>query len=95
MTSLNPIGRQVERYRPLAAALRNRFSAGDVTKVAVRAIEVPDISEIKKFPRRGNFSLFIPSHSRLAARLVTILMGSSQSHLIKLYYFGHLYYVAV
>lgn len=48
---------------------------GDVQEVEVKPIAPPDISNILKLSRDENFSTFLPSHRKMAAQLIEVLMG--------------------
>ncbi|KAL1131636.1 hypothetical protein AAG570_011249 [Ranatra chinensis] len=63
----------VDEYRPLENDLSNRFSG--VEKIPVKKISIPDLNIPLSLGRRENFSLFIPRHNRIAARLISIFMG--------------------
>lgn len=64
---------QVERYRPLKDDLASRF--GTEERIAVKTITLPDLSLPLQLGRRENFSLFLPHHKKMAARLIEIFMG--------------------
>ncbi|BET00231.1 Phenoloxidase subunit 2 [Nesidiocoris tenuis] len=63
----------VERYRPLKDDLASRF--GTEERIAVKTITLPDLSLPLQLGRRENFSLFLPHHKKMAARLIEIFMG--------------------
>nr|CAD7404419.1 unnamed protein product [Timema poppensis] len=65
-----------DRYQPLATDIFNRFGEETGELIKVSRISVPDISPLLELGRRDNFSLFIPRHRKLAARLIDIFMGS-------------------
>ncbi|KAE8573029.1 Putative prophenoloxidase [Halyomorpha halys] len=62
-----------DRFKPLKNNLDNRFGSGK--KIAVKKITLPDLSLPEQLGRRAQFSLFIPSHRAMAARLVEVFMG--------------------
>ncbi|KAL1138896.1 hypothetical protein AAG570_008958 [Ranatra chinensis] len=62
-----------DRYKPLEDSLSNRFSTDD--RVKIKKIAIPDLSYPLQLGRRDNFSLFIPSHHRMAASLINTFMG--------------------
>ncbi|KAG8238620.1 hypothetical protein J437_LFUL018538 [Ladona fulva] len=64
----------VERFRPVADDLTTRFGE-DSVKIPVRAVTVPDISLPMQLGRRENFSLFLPRHREMAARLIDIFLS--------------------
>lgn len=66
---------QPERYRPVATEVISRFSDDADSKIRVQEITLPDLSIPKSLGRREPFSLFIPAHRKMAARLIDILMG--------------------
>ncbi|XP_071448697.1 phenoloxidase 2-like [Hetaerina americana] len=64
-----------ERLRPMVAELGSRW--GGEVKVPVSAVAaLPDLSLPLQLPRRASFSLFIPLHRKIAARLVSIFLGT-------------------
>lgn len=62
-----------DRFQPLGTSLTDRF--GTDNRIQVKDITLPDLSLPLMLPRRANFSLFIPSHRRMAARLVEVFVG--------------------
>nr|CAD7429510.1 unnamed protein product [Timema monikensis] len=64
-----------DRYQPLATDIFNRFGEETGELIKVSRISVPDITPLLELGRRDNFSLFIPRHRKLAARLIDIFMG--------------------
>nr|CAD7257153.1 unnamed protein product [Timema shepardi] len=66
---------QADRYQPLATDIFNRFGEETGELIKVSRISVPDITPLLELGRRDNFSLFIPRHRKLAARLIDIFMG--------------------
>ncbi|KAF6200526.1 hypothetical protein GE061_004969 [Apolygus lucorum] len=63
----------VERYRPLKNDLEQRFGADE--RIPVKTISLPDLSLPLQLGRREQFSLFLPHHRKMAARLIDIFMG--------------------
>ena len=53
----------------------NRFSGDTDTTIRVKNITLPDLDIPMQLGRREPFSLFIPKHRRIAARLTDIFMG--------------------
>jgi hypothetical protein len=53
--------------------LANRFGGDE--KIPVKKISLPDLSIPLQLGRRDNFSLFVPHHHKIAARLVSIFLG--------------------
>lgn len=70
LTNLQPDNRQ-----PVAALIANRFADDTESKVPVKEISLPDLSIPLQLGRREPFSLFIPKHRKLAARLIDIFLG--------------------
>ncbi|XP_017796963.1 PREDICTED: LOW QUALITY PROTEIN: phenoloxidase 2-like [Habropoda laboriosa] len=64
-----------DRYRPVATQVFNRFGDDADTKLQVKQITLPDLSVPMQLGRHQAFSLFIPSHRKLAARLIDIFLG--------------------
>ncbi|KZC12758.1 PREDICTED: phenoloxidase 2-like [Dufourea novaeangliae] len=64
-----------DRYRPVATQVFNRFADDTNSKISVKQITLPDISIPMQLDRREPFSLFLPAHRKLAARLTNIFMG--------------------
>ncbi|XP_075216678.1 phenoloxidase 1-like [Lycorma delicatula] len=56
--------------------LTNRFSSSTSQQVALKKLpSLPDLDLPLNLPKRDLFSLFIPLHRRMAARLVEVFMG--------------------
>ncbi|XP_016922311.1 phenoloxidase 1 [Apis cerana] len=64
-----------DRYRSVATQVFNRFGDDAESKFPVKAITLPDLSIPMQLGRRQPFSLFIPAHRKIAARLIDIFMG--------------------
>ncbi|XP_066901603.1 phenoloxidase 1 [Halyomorpha halys] len=62
-----------DRFKPIKSNLDNRF--GSSNKIQVKDINLPDLSLPEMLPRRANFSLFIPSHRKMAARMIEVFVG--------------------
>ncbi|CAH1396533.1 unnamed protein product [Nezara viridula] len=62
-----------DRFKPIKSDLENRF--GSSNKIQVKDINLPDLSLPEMLPRRSNFSLFIPSHRKMAARMIEVFVG--------------------
>lgn len=60
----------------MAPEVFNRFADDTASKVQVKQISLPDLSVPLQLGRREPFSLFIPKHRKLAARLIDIFLGS-------------------
>lgn len=59
----------------MATQVFNRFGDDAESKLPVKAITLPDLSIPMQLGRRQPFSLFIPAHRKIAARLIDIFMG--------------------
>ncbi|KYQ50116.1 Phenoloxidase subunit A3 [Trachymyrmex zeteki] len=64
-----------ESRQQMAPAIVNRFADDTSSKVPVKQISLPDLSVPLQLGRREPFSLFIPKHRKLAARLIDIFLG--------------------
>lgn len=64
-----------DRYRLIGSELQNRFGVEAETRIPVKNISIPDLTIPMSLGRHDQFSLFIPKHRRLAARLIDIFMG--------------------
>ncbi|XP_015593471.1 phenoloxidase 1 [Cephus cinctus] len=64
-----------DRYRSVATEVLNRFGEDTQSKIPVKEISLPDLSIPLQLGRRDPFSLFIPAHRKVAARLIDIFMG--------------------
>ncbi|KAL0267125.1 UNVERIFIED_CONTAM: hypothetical protein PYX00_009480 [Menopon gallinae] len=65
-----------EEYRPAREGLINRIKEEISENIPVKRITVPDPgAAFMKLGRRDSFSLFMPNHRKLAARLIDILVG--------------------
>lgn len=53
----------------------NRFNGESDKKIDVKQITLPDLTIPLKLGRRDQFSLFIPSHRKIAGRLIEIFLG--------------------
>lgn len=67
---------QPENRQQMAPEVFNRFTEDTASKVRVKQISLPDLSVPLQLGRREPFSLFIPKHRKLAARLIDIFLGS-------------------
>ncbi|XP_043489078.1 phenoloxidase 1-like [Polistes fuscatus] len=64
-----------DQYRPAAVDIFNRFGSTTDSKIPVKQISLPDLTIPMQLDRRAPFSLFIPAHRKVAARLIDIFMG--------------------
>lgn len=69
---------QAERFKETGAQLQNRFGAESDDTIPVKDISIPDLGEILNLGRHENFSLFLPTHRRMAGRLIDIFLGTKQ-----------------
>ncbi|XP_035911262.1 phenoloxidase 2-like [Anopheles stephensi] len=59
-----------DHYRPFGAALQNRFGTNAQTRIPLPNITAPDLAYADVVGRRGGFSVFQPSHQRVAGQLI-------------------------
>lgn len=59
----------------MAPEVLNRFADDTASKIPVKQISLPDLSVPLQLGRREPFSLFIPKHRKIAARLIDIFLG--------------------
>uniref|UniRef100_A0A182SXG3 Hemocyanin_N domain-containing protein n=1 Tax=Anopheles maculatus TaxID=74869 RepID=A0A182SXG3_9DIPT len=64
-----------DRYRPIGPEIQNRFGENAEERIPVRSIALPDLRIPMSLGRQEQFSLFIPRHRKIAARLIDIFMG--------------------
>nr|8JI8_A Chain A, TK receptor [Aedes aegypti]8JI8_B Chain B, TK receptor [Aedes aegypti]8JI8_C Chain C, TK receptor [Aedes aegypti]8JI8_D Chain D, TK receptor [Aedes aegypti] len=64
-----------DRYRPIGPEIQNRFGELAEERIPVRSIALPDLRIPMSLGRQEQFSLFIPRHRKIAARLIDIFMG--------------------
>lgn len=64
-----------ENRQSIAPEVFNRFAEDAQSQVPVKQISLPDLSVPLQLGRREPFSLFIPKHRKLAARLIDIFLG--------------------
>ncbi|XP_067205595.1 phenoloxidase 1 [Linepithema humile] len=64
-----------ENRQQMAPEVFNRFAGATELKVPVKQISLPDLSIPLQLGRREPFSLFIPKHRKIAARLIDIFLG--------------------
>lgn len=63
-----------DHYKPMGVSLQSRFGEESSSKVSVSDVSAPDLGDITSLGRRENFSLFIPKHSRIAGKLITLFV---------------------
>jgi hypothetical protein len=59
----------------MAPEVLNRFADDTASSISVKQISLPDLSIPMQLGRREPFSLFIPKHRKIAARLIDIFLG--------------------
>ncbi|XP_027839310.1 phenoloxidase 2-like [Aphis gossypii] len=65
----------IDRYKPLASDIQTRFPGGKTVPIT-KLNNIPDLSIPLGLSRDAPFSLFNPSHSKMAAKLIDILMNT-------------------
>ncbi|XP_015123559.1 phenoloxidase 1 [Diachasma alloeum] len=70
-----PANYLIDRYRPVAGSIFNRFNDATESKIPVKEISIPDLRIPLQLGRREPFSLFIPAHRKMAGRLIDIFLG--------------------
>lgn len=65
-----------ERYKPIGTELSTRFGGEAENKITVKQITLPNLSVPLSLGRHEHFSLFLPKHRKIAARLIDIFLGS-------------------
>lgn len=69
---------QTDRQKLLGTPVINRFGE-KAERIAVRRINLPDLSVPASLGKRAGFSLFLPEHRKLASRLIQVFMGTHSS----------------
>ena len=72
---------QPDRYQPVAQRILSRFGNESQSSVPISQIAIPDLSLPLQLSRRDSFTLFIPSHRKMATRLTELFMGEHRSAL--------------
>lgn len=67
---------QIEKYRPIAQKIFNRFGEESNSTVPVKQISIPNLSVPLKVGRSESFSLFLPKHQKSSDALIEIFMGT-------------------
>ncbi|KAJ8679161.1 hypothetical protein QAD02_014948 [Eretmocerus hayati] len=70
-----PINYVPEKYQGVASHILNRFCNEAQTSVPVKEISIPDLSIPLALNRRDAFSLYIPSHQKMAEHLINLFLG--------------------
>lgn len=66
-----------DRFRDIGLEVQNRFSEQANERISIRSdISIPDLKLPLTLGRHEQFSLFVPRHRRLAARLIDIFMST-------------------
>ncbi|GJQ85379.1 PPO1 [Trypoxylus dichotomus] len=63
-----------DRYKDNAVEISNRFGEDASENITVDDFPIPDLGEILQLGRRENFSLFIPKHRQISAKLINIFL---------------------
>ncbi|KAF7269759.1 hypothetical protein GWI33_017215 [Rhynchophorus ferrugineus] len=64
-----------DKYKGLGLLVMPRFGNEAKEEIGIREISVPPLGDILDLKRDENFSLFIPKHRRIAAKLTSIFLG--------------------
>nr|AII22868.1 prophenoloxidase [Antheraea pernyi] len=64
-----------EKYKKLATNLSNRFGSDAERSIPVRNIALPNLDLPMKLGQKEQFSLFVPGHRTMAAKLIDIFVG--------------------
>ena len=65
-----------EKYSAIGSELQSRFGEEAGVRIPVQNISMPDLRIPMQLGRQENFSVFIPKHRKIAARLIDIFMGA-------------------
>ncbi|VVC24126.1 Hypothetical protein CINCED_3A001218 [Cinara cedri] len=65
----------IDRYKPIASEIQNRFSGGKTVPIT-KLKNIPDLSFPLSLSRNSPFSLFNPYHGKMAGKLIEILMAT-------------------
>lgn len=71
----------------MGSTIANRFGEDAGERVRVKQISQPELGEILDLGRQDNFSLFMPKHRKLAARLINIFLGTKTDLVLFLLYY--------
>ncbi|KRT79998.1 hypothetical protein AMK59_6392 [Oryctes borbonicus] len=71
-----------ERYKNNAIEISNRFGEEASENVTVEKVPIPDLGDILTLGRKENFSLFIPKHREISAKLINIFLNASDSKVL-------------
>ncbi|XP_023312860.1 phenoloxidase subunit 1-like [Anoplophora glabripennis] len=74
-----PLDYLPDKYKSVGTVVMSRFGQSEgedqIPKIAVKQISIPPLDDVMKLRRDENFSLFIPKHRQIAARLIDIFLG--------------------
>lgn len=65
-----------EKYQPIGAEVQSRFGEEAGVRIPVQSISAPDLRIPMQLGRQENFSVFIPKHRKIAAKLIDLFMGA-------------------
>ncbi|XP_022907906.2 phenoloxidase 2-like [Onthophagus taurus] len=69
-----PVDYLTDRYKEIAPTLANRIGEDSDEIVQVNQVPHPDLKDVLELGRRENFSLFLPKHKAMAAKLIDIFL---------------------
>nr|Q8I6K2.1 RecName: Full=Phenoloxidase 2; AltName: Full=Prophenoloxidase-II; Flags: Precursor [Holotrichia diomphalia]BAC15602.1 prophenoloxidase-I [Holotrichia diomphalia] len=79
-----------DRFKNVAVEISNRFGEDDSETVTIDSVPLPDLADILTLGREENFSLFIPKHRNLSAKLINIfLQAENPKHLLSIACYAH------
>lgn len=64
-----------DRFKMIGSEVQNHFSESSEERIPVHEYPIPDLSLPLSLGRHEQFSLFIPRHRRLAAKLIDTFMS--------------------
>ncbi|XP_030032401.1 phenoloxidase subunit 1 isoform X2 [Manduca sexta] len=64
-----------DKYKSLSNTLSNRFGNEATKRIPIRNITLPNLEVPMQLPYNDQFSLFVPKHRTMAAKLIDIFMG--------------------
>lgn len=70
--------KQPEKYQPVAQRILSRFGNEASSSVPIKKISIPDLSVPLQLSRHDAFSVFLPSHQKMAAHLTTLFLGKKK-----------------
>ena len=66
---------QPDKYKALTSTISNRFGDDAQRTIPVRNIALPNLQLPMELPYNDQFSLFVPKHRTMAAKLIDIFLG--------------------